>query len=90
MQRVLIVFCLCISTGFSFGQSEMHTTATKVQDYQKFRVGFGSGFTLARFNQADPDGGILFTLEPAYHLLDDLLIVLRLEFADTDLYLIYG
>jgi len=51
------------------------------QEYQKFRVGFGIGFT------AGPQygAGLLYTLEPGYHLNDDLVLGIRYEGAGTGL-----
>lgn len=55
------------------------------QNYKKFRVGLGTGTTLSFNSGYGYEPGILFTIEPAYHLSGELYIGLRFEEAITDL-----
>lgn len=55
------------------------STFTYAQEYKKFKVGLGMGYAMASGNGAS--GGVLFTLEPAYRLQDNLSVGLRMESA---------
>jgi outer membrane protein W len=47
------------------------------QDYKPFKLGLGLGFA----KPSDGGGGILFDLEPAYRINDDIAVGLRMESA---------
>lgn len=49
------------------------------QDYKKFKVGLGAGYAIPGGEGAK--GGLLFTIEPAYRVSDELAIGLRMEWA---------
>lgn len=55
------------------------STFTYAQEYKKFKVGVGLGYAMA--SGSGSSGGVLFTLEPAYRLQDNLSIGLRMESA---------
>ena len=55
------------------------STLTYAQEYKKFKVGVGLGYAMA--SGSGSSGGVLFTLEPAYRLQDNLSIGLRMESA---------
>lgn len=55
------------------------STFTNAQEYKKFKVGVGLGYAMA--SGSGSSGGVLFTLEPAYRLQDNLSIGLRMESA---------
>lgn len=58
-------------------------TAVKAQHYDKFKLGIGVGYISGNADGNDMpsrDGG-LFTLEPAYRVLDNFAVGLRLEAA---------
>ena len=60
----------------------MISTSINCQQYNKFKLGLGTGYAGGEgtgMNEAG--GGALFTIEPAYRLSDDLAIGLRLETA---------
>lgn len=51
--------------------------AANAQDYKPFKLGLGLGYTMP----SDGGGGILFDLEPAYRLSDQIAVGLRIESA---------
>jgi hypothetical protein len=51
--------------------------AVSAQEFKKFRVGLGGGYAMASGTGAK--GGILFYLEPAYRVTDQIMVGLRLE-----------
>lgn len=55
------------------------TVAANAQEYKKFKVGVGAGFALPGGSGAK--GGVLFGIEPAYRLTDNIAIGLRWEAA---------
>lgn len=69
MKKIIhaLVLALCAST-FAYAQ-----------DYKPFKVGVGLGYAMASGDGSG--GGILFSLEPAYRLQDNLSIGLRMESA---------
>lgn len=63
---VLLVVIFTVAVGSSLGQ-----------DFKKFKVGIGIGYG----QPSDGSGGILIYLEPAYRVMDQLSIGLRIESA---------
>lgn len=63
---VLLVVIFTVVVGNSFGQ-----------DFKKFKVGIGIGYG----QPSDGSGGILIYLEPAYRVMDQLSVGLRIETA---------
>jgi len=61
-----MAFILTVAAGSSFGQ-----------DFKKFKVGIGIGYGLP----SEGSGGVLIYLEPAYRVMDQLSIGLRIESA---------
>ncbi|MFI5237965.1 MAG: hypothetical protein ACHQLA_08505 [Ignavibacteriales bacterium] len=60
----------------------MFTSFIYCQDYDKFKLGLGAGFTGGKGNGSKDFGvGGLFTIEPAYRWNDNIAIGLRLETA---------
>lgn len=53
--------------------------AAKAQEFKKFRVGVGAGYAMA--SGKGSGGGVLFTVEPGYRVMDNLLVNLRWESA---------
>lgn len=53
--------------------------AVKAQEFKKFRVGVGAGYAMA--SGKGSGGGVLFTVEPGYRLMDNVLLNLRWESA---------
>jgi hypothetical protein len=79
MKKVFLTYSICAAL----------IVMARAQDYQKFKLGFGMGFTSTDLVGMG-FGGILFTLEPGYHLNDHLVIGLRLETANTQIDLVNG
>ena len=52
-------------------------TAANAQDYKPFKLGLGLGYT----QPTDGGGGVLFDIEPAYRINDDIAVGLRIESA---------
>ena len=69
MKKVVYVLALSLLVT-SFGYA---------QDYKKFKVGVGLGYASA--SGYGSGGGVIFTIEPAYRLQDNLSIGLRWEAA---------
>lgn len=55
------------------------TVAVKAQEFKKFKVAVGGGY--ARPGGEGAKGGVLFYLEPAYRIADNLSVGLRMESA---------
>jgi outer membrane protein W len=53
------------------------STFTYAQEYKKFKVGVGLGYAMA--SGSGSSGGVLFAIEPAYRLQDNLSIGIKLE-----------
>jgi hypothetical protein len=53
------------------------------QEYRKFKVGLGTGFTITGSAEPGDYTGVQFAIEPVYHINDDFTLGLRLAFADT-------
>ena len=69
MKKIIYVLALVmLMSSFTFAQ-----------DYKKFKVGVGLGYAMASGDGSG--GGILFALEPAYRLQDNLSVGLRMESA---------
>src|SRR4051812_31757110 len=69
MKKVIYVLALSL----------LITSIGYAQDYKKFKVGVGLGYAAASGNGAG--GGVIFTIEPAYRIQDNLSIGLRWEAA---------
>lgn len=64
---------------FVFALVLLVSTFAFAQEYKKFKVGIGLGYAMAGGNGSS--GGVLFAIEPAYRLQDNLSIGLRMESA---------
>jgi len=69
MKKVIYVLALAL----------LVTSAGYAQDYKKFKVGVGLGYAAA--SGYGSGGGVIFTIEPAYRIQDNLSIGLRWEAA---------
>jgi opacity protein-like surface antigen len=69
MKKFALLFALCA----------ILTVSANAQEYKKFKVGLGGGYAIPGGNGAK--GGVLFYLEPAYRVQDNIAIGLRMEWA---------
>ncbi|HTH55477.1 MAG TPA: outer membrane beta-barrel protein [Cyclobacteriaceae bacterium] len=53
------------------------STVSFAQEYKKFKVGVGLGYAMA--SGSGSSGGVLFAIEPAYRLKDNISIGIKLE-----------
>ncbi len=67
MKRVTLLFALAVCL----------TLGAQAQEYKKFKVGMGFGYTIP----SDGGGGIALYFEPAYRVSDQIAIGLRIESA---------
>jgi hypothetical protein len=67
MKKLTLLFALCA----------ILTVAANAQEYKKFKVGVGAGYAVPGGSGAK--GGLLWTIEPAYRLNDQLALGLRIE-----------
>jgi hypothetical protein len=62
--------------------SLMLSSGANAQNYDKFKLGLGAGYAGGKGAEGITDGGgVLLTLEPAYRIIDNMAIGLRLEAA---------
>ena len=69
MKKITIVLCFFL----------LAAVAVNAQEFKKFRVGIGGGYASASGTGAK--GGILIYCEPAYRVMDQLLVGVRFEAA---------
>jgi hypothetical protein len=81
MKKRCMLFILCLTA----------TGLASAQEYKKFKFGMGLGLSLSGTNYSyEPPTGIILTIEPAYHISDDLTMGLRIEGAATRFEFEYG
>jgi hypothetical protein len=69
MKKNSILLLFVLATGI----------VANAQEFKKFKVGIGAGYAMASGEGAS--GGVLLTLEPAYRVMDQLSVGLRIESA---------
>jgi outer membrane protein W len=69
MKKLTLLFALCV----------LLTVGATAQEFKKFKVGLGGGYAIPGGNGAK--GGVLFYLEPAYRVQDNISVGLRMEWA---------
>jgi outer membrane protein W len=69
MKKNVMIACLVLVAA----------SASYAQEFKKFRVGLGLGYAMA--SGEGSSGGVLFALEPAYRIKDNLSVGLRIESA---------
>jgi hypothetical protein len=67
MKKVYILLLFVLATG----------VVANAQEFKKFKVGIGAGYAMASGEGAS--GGVLWYLEPAYRIKDELSVGLRIE-----------
>jgi hypothetical protein len=67
MKKLTLLFALCV----------LLTVGATAQEYKKFKVGVGAGYAIPGGSGAK--GGLLWTIEPAYRINDQLAVGLRVE-----------
>lgn len=69
MKKTSLLLLVCLALAVT----------VKAQEFKKFKVGVGAGYASPSGDGAK--GGVLFTLEPAYRVQDNIQVGLRMEWA---------